>query len=101
MERYVRFKKGILLSQNPNLRWCTRPGCDKYLIGKKGRNKLTCECGTKICFKCGNEYHSGKSCQTVVDNVYKKYARDKHLQNCPRCKARTEKDGGCNHITCS
>lgn len=100
-EKYTRLKKIALLNQNPNLRWCVRPGCDKYIIGKPGKHKLVCECKMKICFSCGNEYHRFKSCEAVINGVYQKYAKEKHVQACPQCKSRIEKTGGCNHMTCS
>jgi len=101
VEKYTRLKKVALLNQNPNLRWCVRPGCDKYVIGKLGKRKLVCECKTKICFSCGNQYHTFKSCETIINSVYEKYAKEKHVQGCPQCKSRIEKNGGCNHMTCT
>ena len=101
LERYMRFKKASLLSQNPDLRWCVRPGCDKYVIGKKGDKNVVCVCKMKMCFRCGNRSHFGRSCEKVIDKVYKKYAKDKNVQQCPQCKSRIEKSGGCHHMTCA
>ena len=99
-ERYKSIKKSALLNQNPNLRWCVRSGCDKFVVGQKRSRKLVCECGMRICFRCGNEYHFGKSCERIINYTYQKYAKDQNVQPCPQCKSRIEKAGGCNHMTC-
>ncbi len=91
----------MILSQNPNLRWCIKEGCDKYVIGDEKTKKLVCECGMQMCYKCGNQYHHRKSCNSIINGVYKKYAKEKDVKNCPLCRSRTEKAEGCNHITCS
>lgn len=100
-ERYLRLKNIAVLNRDPNLRWCIRPGCDKYVVGTKKTRKLMCECKAQICFDCGNKYHGRKSCNAAVDKTYKKYTKDKHVQNCPQCKSSVEKTGGCHHMTCT
>lgn len=51
-----------ILSEDTNLRWCPKPGCEKYVKGNKESKKLVCVCGQEICFICGNEYHKNKNC---------------------------------------
>lgn len=45
-KKYVRFRLQIDVDLDPNLRWCPRNGCLKY-VRKRGalRTKATCECG--------------------------------------------------------
>lgn len=99
-QEYSVFKKNKLLSQNPNLRWCIRLGCEKYVIGKEGSKKVTCECGTQICFECRNAYHPNKTCEQALDASYKDYLKKNNVQRCPKCKSGVEKIDGCNHMTC-
>lgn len=99
--KYLRFKNSARLNQNPHLRWCIRAGCEKYMIGEPDSSFLKCECGQEICFDCCNEYHPEKTCEEMIDLIYKEYAKQVDIQLCRSCKSRVEKDDGCNHIRCS
>lgn len=99
-KKYKRFKNSAMLNQNPNLRWCIRLGCENYMIGQPGSSYLRCPCGMEICFDCCNEYHPRKTCEEMIDEIYKEYAKKVDIQLCPKCKSRVEKDAGCNHIRC-
>ena len=97
-QKYLRFKNTAILNQNPNIRWCIRAGCERYMIGEPNSSYLKCECGMEICFDCCNEYHPGKTCEEVFDLIYKEYAKTADLQLCRHCKSPIEKEAGCNHI---
>lgn len=100
-KKYLRFKNTAMLNQNPNIRWCIRPGCEKFIIGEPDKPYLRCECGMEMCFNCSNEYHNGKTCAEMIDIVYKEYAKKVDIQFCPNCKSYVEKDNaGCNHMRC-
>ena len=102
--KYLKFKENIDVDLDPNLRWCGRSGCLKFV--KKGKtSQVECECGNVMCFKCGVEWHMGKcaSDRHVNDRDYLQWAAEQGgaCTNCPKCKARIEKiGGGCNHLTC-
>jgi len=98
--QYKTFKKNIILNQNPNLRWCLRPGCGKYIVGNSNSKKVVCECGAEICFLCRNEYHPKRTCEDMLDKSYKDYLKLKGVQRCPKCKSGVEKMDGCNHMSC-
>jgi len=100
-QKYKAFKQKTLLNMNPNIRWCFRPGCDRYVIGNENDEKVECECGQELCFKCSNEYHPGKTCDQIMDDVYKEYAKSVDLQKCPKCGTGVEKEEGCNHMKCA
>ena len=102
-KKYKDFKHRKLLSLNPNIRWCIRPGCDQYVIinNQKGSEKIACECGQQMCIKCANEYHPGRTCEQMIDVTYKEYAKQADLQTCSQCKSSVEKDQGCNHMKCA
>lgn len=45
--KYLRFKENIVVDNNPNLKWCPKLNCNKYVERAGGwRNNIgTCECG--------------------------------------------------------
>lgn len=98
-EKYLKFKENIDVNTNPNMKWCTRPDCNRFVVKGKG-NRANCECGFSMCFKCGQAWHTGK-CDANVDSEFKGWAANNgNVGNCPKCKARIEKIAGCNHMTC-
>jgi hypothetical protein len=43
-EKYLKFKENIDVSTNPNLKWCIRPDCNRFVM--KGKtNRVNCDCG--------------------------------------------------------
>lgn len=60
--KFRKFKKMKILSENTNLRWCPKPGCEHYVKRRNQEIKLVCICGEQICFECGNTYHPSKNC---------------------------------------
>jgi hypothetical protein len=55
--KYAKFKKNKLMAENPNSRWCPKPGCETALTGSILQPKLTCPtCSTTVCFKCGEPW---------------------------------------------
>eukprot|EP01083_Nonionella_stella_P296835 1008285_1 len=102
VRKYEKFKRNLQLAQNKNCRWCPKPGCETFMFGSSRKPRLACpKCSTVICFKCNNLWHEGRECQEVIDEKYGDWAKGKDIQLCPRCKARIEKEAGCNHMTCS
>ena len=85
---------------NPDLRWCPKPNCTHFV--KKGlKRKVVCECGFEFCFTCGMPWHGNVKCDSAMDKGFNEWAEtNNNVQNCPKCKTRIEKDGGCNHMTC-
>jgi len=69
--------------------------------GNENSTQLQCECGQIICYSCGETWHKGKTCQQVLDDDFKLYSSDNKVKWCPRCKSKTEKTAGCNHMTCA
>merc|ERR1711971_1078564 len=99
---------------------CIDPKCDRqieeeeilsFLIDpeirakfiKFKRNKLQCpKCDTAVCFNCGQPWHGYfVGCNQQVDMGYAKWALNKDIQKCPKCRMVIEKVDGCNHMTCS
>jgi len=65
---------------------------------------MTCtNCKKVYCFFHSNA-HEGKSCKEYTKEQRKNDDSEQTIQRttkpCPKCKAPTEKNGGCNHMTC-
>ena len=100
IKRYYKLKNLALVNADPLLRWCIRPGCERYNKGSQENPQVICECGMELCFNCNTRWHPGLSCQQAIELEYKEYAEQNKVQLCPSCKTRIEKTAGCNHITC-
>ena len=51
--------------------------------------------------KCGAAYHGWVRCANVGDDEFNAWARqNRNIKPCPKCKIKTWKYDGCNHITC-
>eukprot|EP01038_Epipyxis_sp_PR26KG_P009044 gene9044-12194_t len=113
-EKYIRFQN---VKSNVNYRECS--ACQKEIIinenlvtkndnpskAKSINMILTCSnCGKKTCFEHGDA-HPNETCQQYIRRVSKEEKAtmrivDKIAKKCPSCHADTEKNGGCNHMTC-
>ena len=62
---------------------------------------VQCENGHKDCYICLKKWHGQKECDEEVDKEFQIWKKDKIVKRCPRCKIYTEKNKGCNHMTCS
>lgn len=65
-----------------------------------GNGRIVCpgaSCGKRYCCKCGNDDHGTDPCPPPAETVQ---WLDKHSKECPNCKNRIEKNGGCDHMTC-
>ncbi|DBA01074.1 TPA: hypothetical protein N0F65_002684 [Lagenidium giganteum] len=102
-EKVERFR---LFQSNPNARVC--PQCDHVQVFERGHKKLQCvcaTCATTFCF-VHNDAHLGQKCAKYVKAMA---AAESHAQAvirnttkpCPGCRNPIEKNGGCNHMTCS
>lgn len=89
--------------RQPNNREC--PNCNKIVTGSAEVPQMQCpDCNTNFCFLHANA-HPNSSCAEYIrktlneERLNTKYI-SKHAKTCPFCKAVTEKNGGCNHMTC-
>jgi predicted RNA-binding Zn-ribbon protein involved in translation (DUF1610 family) len=69
------------------------------------QKKIKCDkCNHEFCADCGEEAHLG-TCEDFeqwrVENgkVDKKWSKE-NTKPCPGCKAKIQRNGGCNHFTC-
>jgi len=86
------------------LRQC--PSCETLCQPNKDEEggviaEMKCHrCGAEFCFHHSNA-HAGRPCEAYKQQMDKdeQYARQRG-RPCPGCSILTEKDGGCNHMTC-
>lgn len=107
-ERYQSFLLRSFVEANDAVKWCPAPKCGRAVnIDGASAQMISCACGHRFCFKCGEEAHLPASCQQVRE--WKKKSRDEsetnhwitaNTQPCPKCGSPTEKNGGCNHMIC-
>ena len=101
VEKYEKFliKNEILNSKNK--KFCPVKGCDSY--GEKiGNNKyVTCQKGHKFCYNCLKDWHGKKPCEKNEEEYFQIWKKGKIIKQCPNCKMWTEKNEGCNHMTCA
>ncbi|KAL1527401.1 hypothetical protein AB1Y20_016069 [Prymnesium parvum] len=95
------------VDDNAHIKWCPGADCGKAIQARPGVTGVACTCGTRFCFKCGNEDHSPCSCEDLKRWIAK-CKDDSETSNwlmantkaCPKCQTSIEKNGGCNHMTC-
>ena len=99
--KYQKFKLKSDLYNDPNVKFCPIKDCESY-ARKEGDNKyVTCGEGHKFCFICSKPWHGRKKCDDEIDKDFKKWKKNKVIKKCPKCKMWTEKNLGCNHMTCA
>eukprot|EP00696_Hemimastix_kukwesjijk_P014430 gnl/Hemi2/28431_TR9405_c0_g1_i1.p1 gnl/Hemi2/28431_TR9405_c0_g1~~gnl/Hemi2/28431_TR9405_c0_g1_i1.p1 ORF type:complete len:580 (+),score=84.71 gnl/Hemi2/28431_TR9405_c0_g1_i1:82-1821(+) len=110
--KYEEFLLAAALRDDPNCRWCPRPGCSNAIIGDPSRPLMVCtnqSCNFAFCFRCREEWHSDFTCEqyqqwklenSEAESRYQAWA-ERNTRPCPRCQVKIQKNGGCNHMTCT
>ena len=66
-----------------------------------GDGRIVCpgtNCGRRYCAKCGNVDHGIETCPPPAETIQ---WLSKHSKPCPNCNNPIEKNGGCDHMTCT
>ena len=63
-------------------------------------NYVACKNGHKFCFECLKPWHGTTTCEQMIEKDFAKWKKNKIVKRCPNCKIFTEKNEGCNHMTC-
>ncbi|KAI0078666.1 hypothetical protein K474DRAFT_864478 [Panus rudis PR-1116 ss-1] len=88
--------------------YCPTPDCP--IIYREGVSGIVLRCPTciaRICAACHIEFHEGQTCDEYRDETsaghiaYKKWREANGIKACPKCGTDLEKNGGCNHMTCT
>ena len=101
IDKYAKFyNRKKALEQSDKIKLCPFPDCEGY-AKKKGKSKyVKCNFGHEFCFECGNAPHGKKKCEEMVDKDFEEWRSHKIVKRCPCCRMWTEKNEGCNHMTC-
>jgi ariadne-1 len=101
-----RFVTALRVARDEDLFYCPSTECEIPLSLKackkvQQKGPLTCEkCATEICRKCLLRSHVGKPCAQQNETKFRLWASSDGVKNCPECRARTQKNEGCNHMHC-
>jgi hypothetical protein len=112
--QYIYYIAKGFAENNPAVKWCPAPHCELALINPKREFMVMCYCGAVWCFVCGSEFHWPATCEELKwwnepHNLDDDARNDnasldwflKHTQMCPKCHTSIEKNGGCNHMSCT
>jgi len=101
IEKYDKFyNRKKMIEKSNKIKYCPFPDCEGF-AEKKGKNKyVKCNFGHEFCFECGNKPHGKKKCEDMVDKDFEEWRSHKIVKRCPYCRMWTEKNEGCNHMTC-
>ena len=101
IDKYDKFlQRKKLLEKSDKVKFCPFPNCEGY-AEKTGKSKyVKCNFGHEFCFECGNEPHGKKKCEEMMDKEFEEWRSHKIVKRCPCCRMWTEKNEGCNHMTC-
>ena len=101
IEKYDKFlSRKKLMDSNKKIKFCPIPDCDGYAEKKKSKY-VKCNFGHEFCFDCLQQPHGKKKCAKVIDEGFEEWKSHTLVKRCPYCKFWTEKNEGCNHMTCS
>ena len=99
--KYKRYKLELTIINDPNKKLCPYPNCDSYLELKNNEiQNAKCKNNHNFCFLCLKYPHGKLPCKTNLDESILEYGKKNFIKKCPKCQMATEKNGGCNHITC-
>ena len=102
IKKYKRYKLELEIMNSPNKKLCPYPNCDSYLEQKDLSSKyIPCKNKHIYCFYCLEKPHGNSPCNESLSNSMVEYAKSNFVKKCPQCSIITEKNNGCNHITCT
>ena len=106
LDKYDTYLTNLLLEDMPEFVWCAH-GCGSGQLHLTDGSKVDCiHCGRSTCFSHRIPWHEGVTCDEYDesdlsnDPKSKKYLK-RFAKQCPKCRAKIEKNDGCDHMTCS
>ena len=102
IKKYKKYKLELDIINDPNKKLCPFPNCDSYLILTNKKFKISsCKNKHTYCFFCLRKPHGNLPCKEILDSSLLEFAKNNFVKRCPNCSIITEKNEGCNHITCT
>ena len=102
IEKYKKYKYELDIINDPNKKFCPFPNCNSYAELKNIKQKFVkCLNNHEFCFLCLEKPHKENPCKDTIDKSMENFAKNHFIKKCPHCGIITEKEEGCNHITCS
>ena len=102
LDKYNKFKQNAEIILCPNKKFCPQPNCSSYIERKPNEDKyVKCKNGHKFCFVCLKPWHKDTECDEELDKDFQIWKKGKIIKQCPMCRFYTEKNMGCNHMTCA
>jgi hypothetical protein len=111
VEKYHEFHRNAQVSSDPTKLWCVSPGCSGIATIATGyKHKARCDsCDLTFCSLCHEQHSSylvpfcrGQPHSESEESVKQwKNSNSGKCKKCPKCRHHIEKNGGCNHMTCS
>jgi hypothetical protein len=100
--KYEKFKINRLVLSNQNtMKFCPEINCGSFAVRENiNTNFVKCMNGHQFCFDCAKKWHTKRRCEEVLDEDFENWKKGKYIKQCPSCKFWTEKNEGCNHMTC-
>ena len=93
--KYQKFLVESYVDINRMIKWCPGQNCGKAVQGTGAATDVTCDCGCKFCFKCGdsitckekNQWPDRRGSQVNAKWI-------ENTKKCPKCMTRIEKNQG-------
>mgnify|MGYP002625133919 CR=1 FL=1 len=101
VNKYNKFKNRAVILNDPDKKLCPEVNCESFLTKSKNTKYVKCLLGHEYCFECLHKPHGKLSCEQVLEKEFQSWKEGKVLKKCPKCKIYTEKNEGCNHMTCT
>ena len=101
VDKYKKFKFRASIYKDPNKKQCPETDCESYLEKDPLQKYVKCQKGHEYCFECLRKPHGTTSCDEYMEKEFMTWKNNKRVKKCPRCKIYTEKNEGCNHMTCT
>lgn len=74
-KKYQKFKRNLLVAQNPNIRFCIKPDCGEVVQVQPRTYRCICKCGQEFCSRCNAPWHAGSTCEKTLEKEFCKYSK--------------------------
>lgn len=111
LDTYLKFQTTSYVASKQSTKNCPNPNCIVVIDYPKNNliRDINCPCGKIWCWGCQGKPHQPINCSMVENFSNERTKLDCEnvnfeaidVKNCPNCKKKTFKDGGCYHMTCS